>query len=509
MINNQFWDYEGKKIVINQYKLNRYLSSEGFYKFKSANDDVYDFLRIVDKKIEKTTPTKMSEFVVSELESCNDPLIPQDDLLESFVSTGIKYFKLDKLITISEITNLDVHEDTAEKAYYYFRNNFVEINKEECFVRDYSELNKRIWKYNIIDKDITLDNKKGDFQLFSEYCSTFNGNMDILSLESLETSFGYLCHRYKDVSNTKLCLFVDSLKEENIAENGCSNISSNGGTGKSLLLNQCLNQMMNCCIVDGKQFNPKSQFGFQQLIDEDSVMLIDDVDKKFDIENLYSVITGSIEIERKFKDRVSLSFENAPKIAISSNYAVGSTGTSFSRRVHVHQLSDYWSNLLKTKQLNPSDVLPNGRLFSKTWSEEQWNQFYTYLFKCIQKYLTKGLVSARQEEYLLAKGMNKIGNRDVALWIKENIVEEIDSLNAKHNGRGLEIKETHQKFKNWAINENIDKRFFNQRTFTESLKIIVQEYNYDINVNYPRRRNQIRIGNIRYDHYFFTKQGIV
>ena len=506
MINNQFWDIDRNKIVINQYRLNKYLSSEGFYKYKSANDDVYDFLRIVDKRIEKTTPTQMSEFVVSELESCNDPSIPQDDLLESFVSTGIKYFKLEKLTTISEIKNLDVQEDTAEIAYFYFKNCFVEINQANCIVRDYSELNKRIWNYQVIERDITLDKKIGDFQIFSECCSTFNGDLDILSLDSLETSLGYLCHRYKDVSNTKLCLFVDSLKEENIAEDGCSNISSNGGTGKSLLLNQSLKQMMNCCIVDGKQFNPKSQFGFQQLKDEDSVMLIDDVDKKFDIESLYSVITGNIEIERKFKNRVSISFENAPKIAISSNYAVGATGTSFSRRVHIHQLSDYWSNLLKTKQLNPSDVLTNGRMFSKTWSEEQWNQFFTYLFNCIQKYLKNGLVSARQKEYLLAKAMNKIGNRDVTLWIMENIVEKIDSLNAQYDGRGLEIKELHQKFKNWAISENIDKKFFNQRTFTEALKVLVQEYNYGVNVHYPRGRNQQRIGNKRYDHYFFTRQ---
>ena len=125
MINNQFWDIDRNKIVINQYRLNKYLSSEGFYKYKSANDDVYDFLRIVDKRIEKTTPTQMSEFVVSELESCNDPSIPQDDLLDSFVSTGIKYFKLEKLTTISVIKNLDVQEDTAEIAYVYFKNCFV------------------------------------------------------------------------------------------------------------------------------------------------------------------------------------------------------------------------------------------------------------------------------------------------------------------------------------------------------------------------------------------------
>ena len=202
MINNQFWDIDRNKIVINQYRLNKYLSSEGFYKFKSANDDVYDFLRIVDKRIEKTTPTQMSEFVVSELESCNDPSIPQDDLLESFVSTGIKYFKLEKLTTISEIKNLDVQEDTAEIAYFYFKNCFVEINQANCIVRDYSELNKRIWNYQVIERDITLDKKIGDFQIFSECCSTFNGDLDILSLDSLETSLGYLCHRYKDVSNT-------------------------------------------------------------------------------------------------------------------------------------------------------------------------------------------------------------------------------------------------------------------------------------------------------------------
>jgi len=52
------------------------------------------------------------------------------------------------------------------------------------------------------------------------------------------------------------------------------------------------------------------------------------VDKRFNFEKLYSIITDAITIEKKNRDEFSIPFENAPKILITTNYTIQVDGTS-------------------------------------------------------------------------------------------------------------------------------------------------------------------------------------
>jgi len=212
--------------------------------------------------------------------------------------------------------------------------------------------------------------------IFERFCLNLSGNSKERK-DSLESIIGYLLHRNHDPSNSRAVIFID----ENITFDG----AANGGTGKSLLVS-AIGHCRELVVIDGKGMKSKSTFKNQRINRTTDVIFYDDVRKEFSLEELYSMITTGIVVEKKYKPEEFITPENSPKIVISSNYVVNGTGGSTDiRRRCEFEVSAHYS-----ESYTPQDEFKC--LFFIGWDDLEWSRFFMYMMKCAQVYLAKGLV---------------------------------------------------------------------------------------------------------------------
>ena len=110
-------------------------------------------------------------------------------------------------------------------------------------------------------------------------------------------------------------------------------------------------------------------------------------------------------------------------------------------------------------------------LFSDQFTDEDWDQFFSYGFKCIQEYFKLGLKeSSNQTHYnktikMEVEGFN--GDGTITNWMEKWCQE--DRVEQSYNKDGLPEKDLYQKFiaDNEEINLNIwDLKKFRQSFFT-------------------------------------------
>ena len=104
------------------------------------------------------------------------------------------------------------------------------------------------------------------------------------------------------------------------------------------------------------------------------IVLFDDVHRKFDFEKLFPVITEGIQVERKYKNRITIPYSDSPKVLITTNYALNGTGSSFRRRLYEFQLSQFFND-------ENTPFRKFGRVFFEGWDVDQWNMFYPENYK--------------------------------------------------------------------------------------------------------------------------------
>ena len=68
--------------------------------------------------------------------------------------------------------------------------------------------------------------------------------------------------------------------------------------------------------IDGKQFDFNKNFAYQTLNADTQVLVFDDVEKSFNFESLFSIITEGITIEKKNKDAIKIPVSRSPKICL-------------------------------------------------------------------------------------------------------------------------------------------------------------------------------------------------
>ena len=128
--------------------------------------------------------------------------------------------------------------------------------------------------------------------------------------------------------------------------------------------------------IDGKQFDFNKNFAYQTLNADTQVLVFDDVEKSFNFESLFSIITEGITIEKKNKDAIKIPFAKSPKIAMTTNYAIKGAGNSFARRKWELELHQYYS-----KDYTPLDEF--GRLMFGDWNDDDWCEFDNYMIGCL------------------------------------------------------------------------------------------------------------------------------
>lgn len=323
---------------------------------------------IVDSATESDTVTCVKDFLIKEGEF---------DVLEVFtkgVNTLTTTKKLEFLPTIEFISD----KDPKDAAWFYFSNTAVKITRNSIDLVPYLGLVHPIWENRILKREFKMpSSSRGQFFEFMWLIS----KKDPGRFLALQTALGYLLHRFNDPSLPKVIIFID----EGISTDG----SANGGTGKGLLA-QAIGSCKNLEVIDGQQIKSDSRFKNQRINTTTDVVLFDDVSKKFSLDELKSMVTSGITVEKKGKDEMQISFKDGPTMMVNSNYVVlGSGGNTDSRRRYEFEVANYFND-------KRTPISEFGNLFFDEWKQDEWNRFDLLMMENVQAFLNNGLVEATQ-----------------------------------------------------------------------------------------------------------------
>ncbi len=362
----------------------------GYYK-RYRDKMSYIFIREQDGIIEETETVivkdlfhqevvDMKESMVISHNGSNAEVLPQK-LKETFLNQSNIIFNRQFLEHLPNHTK-PILKDDKTTANFFFQNQIIMVTANGIDYVEYRDiLDYCIWKNQQIEHVFTYnpDNKNCHFAKFVRNVT----NNDPLRLGALVSGIGYQLHNYNHPSGGQAVLLYD----EEIAD-----ISSPmGGTGKGLIGN-AIAEMREVVKIDGKKFNPKDRFCFQDISDSTQVVLFDDAKPDLGFDRFHSILTDGWSVEKKHKDQFFIKPKDSPKMLITSNSILSSDGNTNKRRQHVIELSDHYSKQFKAGIKEPIKSEHGCTFFDEQdWDAVEWNKFYSYMLECIQYYLEFGL----------------------------------------------------------------------------------------------------------------------
>jgi hypothetical protein len=358
----EFWYINDKgRLTISSYKYKLFLEQMGYAKYYPENSEHYLFVKIESNFIEHTTNDRIKDFVLNYLLEKNEISVYELMARDKQVFTE-NY--------LSQLNTIEIPfvEDGKDFAMLYYKNCVVKVMPDKIETIDYLSLDGMLWRHHVIDRDYKKCKSTGSlFDLFLTKVSETPERK-----EALMGAMGYLMHSYKTRSNNKAII----LNDQQISEN------PNGGSGKGIVFD-AISRIKKTYKIDGKLFSFEKSFIFQSVNIETQVLVFDDVQKNFKFENLFSLITEGITLEKKNRDAIRLNVERSPKIGITTNYTIGGSGGSFERRKYEVELSGYFS-----EKHTPEDEF--GKMLFDDFNSLEWCQFDNLMIDCIQEFLTSG-----------------------------------------------------------------------------------------------------------------------
>ncbi len=430
---DEFWTYDEKgKFQIVDHKFKRYIQSKYVFKFFPNKEGDPIFIQINENKVKITTPKQIKDFVLKDLET--RPFIgmlPFDNMAKQ-----TKYFT-EEYLSFLDTIEINLKKDTAESGYLYYSDKVLKITKSEVEAIDYIDLDGYVWENQLIDRTFKkVETGKSEFNRFLWLI----GGQKEESYNSIKSTIGYLLHSYKTRSNNKCIILNDEVISEN----------PNGGSGKGLYA-QAIGYLKKISKLDGKSFNFEKTFAYQTVGADTQVLVFDDVKKNFAFENLFSIITEGITLEKKNKDAIIVPVQDSPKILITTNYTIGGVGGSFERRKHEVELSAHFGS-------HHTPAQEFGHQLFDDWDEAEWNRFDNDMIEYIQFYLEYGLIEAtyknlktrkfiKDTSYEFYEWSSEVDN--IPLNIKINRVERFEEFIKQYPDMKNNWKLSHKRFSMW------------------------------------------------------------
>ena len=196
-------------------------------------------------------------------------------------------------------------------------------------------------------------------------------------------TFGYMLHHFKSPSRAWAPMAMDNK----IGDEG----ECNGRSGKSFFF-KVLSLLMKTVKLSGR--NPKlmdNPHVFDQVTQHTQMLLVDDCDRYLNTGLFYDNITSDMTVNPKNNQSFTIPFEESPKIAFTTNYVPADFDPSTEARLLYMVFSDYYhqktedNDYLETRSIR--DAFGKD-LFSKTYSEEEWNQDLNFMLQCVKFYLS-------------------------------------------------------------------------------------------------------------------------
>lgn len=378
-----FWYIDERKgLKIDRVGLLRYLASIGYRKAYLESELESTFIRIQDNIVDRASPELMTDAAQRYITSLSDEHIPGGYTtgdVEAAMLKGVNVYFSERLLKRLPKADLDFKRDERKRAFFYFKNAFVEVTPEGFEAHDYNELDGHVWREQMLDRPfIDLKGRpevpESNWHAFLRNVSGATRDGDDTRLHSLVSAMGYLLHGYKDPATAKAVVLMDEKDSE----------VPNGRTGKSIVA-KAIAQLTPTTRIDARNFSFDSRFAFQDVRLGTRVVDFNDAAKGFDFERLFSVITDDWQVERKGIDRINIPFSDAPKIMISTNYVLEGQGGSFEDRVFQLEFAPHYGPNHK-----PEDE--HGERFFEDWdTPEDWAPFDNLMLAAVRMFLRDGL----------------------------------------------------------------------------------------------------------------------
>jgi len=367
--NDVFWKViqtkQGERIIIEPNEYSHFLAKNGFGKYYPERALSPTFVVVNENKVRLSAVEQIKDFVLNYLRDRGEIAV------WNYCSRSTYLFSENHLNMLESI-DLKMLQDSKDLSYIPFKNGVVVVTKKDVTLKSYIDIDGYIWENQILNRDfVPVKEFKNDFQDF--ICKV--SNKDNQRIDALESTLGYLMHTFKDKTEQKAIIFNDQEIDDN----------ANGGSGKSLMLT-ALGYFRNIVTIDGKQFSSmKNDFVYQRVNLDTQILAFDDVKKNFDFEQLFSIVTQGIAVNRKNKDEIYIPFTRAPKIVITTNYVINGAGSSHDRRRHEIEFFQYFN-----ANHSPEDEYK--RMLFDSWDGDDWSRFDNYMISNLQKYLTNRLI---------------------------------------------------------------------------------------------------------------------
>tara|TARA_R110002020_G_scaffold324685_1_gene540325 strand:- start:192 stop:2519 length:2328 start_codon:yes stop_codon:yes gene_type:complete len=383
LVEDEFWYYtENDAIKLSSSRFKTYLESNNISKYYPSADSGFLFIKKDSNFIKEFDENRIKDFTLNDLlnRSEIDAFELCADNLRTFNGNYLSFLNTSKI---------DIQRDTRDKGFIYYKNTAVKITQDETELIPYSSLNGLVWENQVIDRNFQpAPESEGEFKTFLWKIS----GEDKQRYFSFKSAIGYLLHGYQNEGKPKVIIFNDEMISD----------VPNGGSGKGLI-HKAINHIKKLSTINGKGFDPSGQFAYQTVGTDTQVLLFDDIDKNFKFENLFSIITEGLIIEKKGKDAIKIPFNESPKISITTNYTVKGEGSSHLRRVFELEMAAYFND-----ERTPEDEF--GHLLFSDWSEDEWQRFDNFMIRCVQYYLKNGLVKYKMVNLELRKLINDTNN---------------------------------------------------------------------------------------------------
>lgn len=463
----EFWTYDptNEKLGISYVKFARFLETNGFgLYFYDESSTIYKMVHNDHNRLEEATIERIKKFIKAYV--IQYELIGVSFTKEQLLEVLYKNSNLfsDNTWQWMQGVNIDFLRDTKDVAYFPFKNGVIEITAGNIRLRKYGEVDKVIWKSDIIKFNVDIDYSKMSLEEdpgceFIDFLTKALGG-DQARVLSACTLIGYMLHKYKHPANTFAVILGEETEDE----------AKGGGTGKGILI-KALEKMLNVETIDGKNFKPDKSFAYQRVKLDTKVIVIQDAEKTFDFKKFYSIITEGLTVEKKNQDELYISYADSPKVMVTTNYTISDDGNHAKRRQKVIEFSNYFGP-------ERTPMQEYGHLLFEDWDNDEWNRFYNFMFWCVQVYLQNGIIEQAQGDRYKKKKIKTQYGEEFLEWFEEYASNGCADMK--------ELSTVYQDF----LNVNcFDKKDYTPRRFNFALKMAADNLGYDLDIRKNSQMN--------------------